>query len=167
MVTTSLNMMRSRDMRAPGARVALVTAGLEVRVSVRVREDAQQSMSTKRRPNRLRLLPRTYTVRPMRALGKCGWAERNQESLYNHPGDSCLFVLFCATGQAPLPSVLLKKKSGKCFQVGIFLDFGSSSTRTMHPHGACVQASGRDRLDPHRGGIELLGARTLEATSAG
>ena len=40
------------------------------------------------------------------------------------------------------------KKSGKHFRVGIFLGFASSSTRTMHPHGAYVQVSGRNRVDP-------------------
>ena len=45
-------------------------------------------------------------------------------------------------------------KGGSTIRVGIFLDFASLSTRT--PHGAYVQAGGRNRLDPHWGGIERL-----------
>ena len=52
------------------------------------------------------------------------------------------------------------KKSGKTFRVGIFLDFVWLTTRTMHPHGACVRRARRNRIDPHRGGIERLGPRT-------
>ena len=44
--------------------------------------------------------------------------------------------------------VLPTKQSGKCFRVGIFLDFAGSSTRTSH--GAYVQMGGRNRIDPHR-----------------
>ena len=35
------------------------------------------------------------------------------------------------------------------FRVGIFLDFASSPTCTLH--GAHVQMRGRNRIDPHRG----------------
>ena len=57
---------------------------------------------------------------------------------------------------------LVKKKGGSISRVGIFLDFASSSART--PHEAYVQVSGRSRVDPHGGGIERLGARTLHST---
>ena len=50
----------------------------------------------------------------------------------------------------------IAKQSGNVFRVGIFLDFAGSSTRTGGPHGAYVQMSGRNRIDPHGGGIERL-----------
>ena len=64
------------------------------------------------------------------------------------------------------PSVvyLLTKKGGNGnvsrVDVGIFLDFAGSSTRTEGLHGAYVQVSGRSRIDPHAGGIERLAMRT-------
>ena len=59
-----------------------------------------------------------------------------------------------------LPPVdLLADKTGKKIQVGIFLDFASSTART--PHEAYVQISGRNRIDPHWGEIERLARRAL------
>ena len=58
-------------------------------------------------------------------------------------------------------AVLRAKKSGwHIFQVSVFLDFASSSTRT--PHGAYVQMGGQNRIDPHRhrGEVERLMTRT-------
>ena len=53
----------------------------------------------------------------------------------------------CSRGHRAI--VLITQKSGNIFRVGISLDFASSSTRT--PHGACVQMSGRHRIDPNLG----------------
>ena len=57
---------------------------------------------------------------------------------------------------------LFAHRSGKNFRVGMFLDFASPSTRTEGPHGAYayVQMSGRNRIDPHWGGVERLVTRT-------
>ena len=57
------------------------------------------------------------------------------------------------------------KQSGRIFRVGMFLDFvrRSGTTRTMHPHGGVpqyVRGARRNRIDPHRGGIERLLACT-------
>ena len=46
----------------------------------------------------------------------------------------------------------------ECFGWVFYLDFASSSTRT--PRGACMQMSGRNWIDPHRGGIVRLTMRT-------
>ena len=55
------------------------------------------------------------------------------------------------------------KENGKCFRVGIFLDFARSSTRTVGPHGGAsyVQVSGRDRIGPQWNGgeIERMGVK--------
>ena len=64
-------------------------------------------------------------------------------------------------GKARLGGLLTSKESGKKFQLGIFLDFASPSTRTEGPHGAYVQTSGRNRIDPHGGEIERLVTRTV------
>ena len=53
------------------------------------------------------------------------------------------------------------------FGWGTFFDFVSSSTRTMHPHGACVQMSGRNRIDPHRGRIERHTTRNVTLAGVG
>ena len=62
--------------------------------------------------------------------------------------------------------VLLTKKSGDTFRVGIFLDFvGRSGTaRTEGPHGGAsyVRGAKRNRIDPHWGGIERLATRASE-----
>ena len=59
---------------------------------------------------------------------------------------------------------LFTKKSGKIFQVGIFLDFvrRSGATRTEGPHGGASYARGanRIRIDPHWGGVARPWART-------
>ena len=68
-------------------------------------------------------------------------------------------VLHLARVQGRSLGVLLTKKSGKCFRVGIFLDFASSSTRT--PHGVHAQMGGRLRIGHHWGGFERLTTRTL------
>ena len=76
---------------------------------------------------------------------------------------------------ALLPVVLVPKKSGNIFRVGMFLDFVWLTTRTMHPHGAYVRGARRNRIDPHGGVIERLATRTTpplpqcgtEASSAG
>ena len=51
---------------------------------------------------------------------------------------------------------LVTEKSGNIFRVGVFLDFASSSARTMHLYGAYVQMSKRNRIGPHQGAIERL-----------
>ena len=60
--------------------------------------------------------------------------------------------------------LLAEEKSDSIFHVGIFLDFvrRSGTTRTMHtPHGACTpRRAKRNGIDPHRGGVERLEART-------
>ena len=68
----------------------------------------------------------------------------------------------CAAG-------LLTKAGGKPFRVGIFLDFASSSTRTMHPHGGAsyVRMSGRTRIGPHWGVIEHANARRAPLSQTG
>ena len=62
---------------------------------------------------------------------------------------------------------MLTKKSGKCFRVGIFLDFVWLTTRT--PHGAYVRRARRNRIDRHRGEIERLAlqARSTSALARG
>ena len=42
------------------------------------------------------------------------------------------------------------EQSGYIFRVGIILDFvrRTGTTRTMHPHGACVWGAERSRIDP-------------------
>ena len=57
-------------------------------------------------------------------------------------------------------AAMLTGESGRLFRVGGFLDFASSSTRTMHPRGAYVQMGGRNRIDPRWGEIERLAVRT-------
>ena len=56
---------------------------------------------------------------------------------------------------------LLTSKSGSMSRVGIFLDFVSPPART--PRGAHAQMGGRDRIDPHRGGVEQLSSRRVPA----
>ena len=58
------------------------------------------------------------------------------------------------------PAQRSRKRQGNIFRVGIFLDFVRLATRTMHPHGAYVRGAKRNRVDPHRGGIERLTMRT-------
>jgi hypothetical protein len=53
-----------------------------------------------------------------------------------------------------------RKRAVNLFGWVFFLDFARSSTRTEGPHGAYVQMSGRNRIVPHWGGVELLAART-------
>ena len=65
--------------------------------------------------------------------------------------------------RSQVPPELLTKRSRKIFRVGIFFDFASSPTRTMHPHGAYVQMGGRNRIAPHLGGIERLTTRTMRS----
>ena len=57
---------------------------------------------------------------------------------------------------ATTPTVAHEKER-EFFRVGSlsFLDFVSSSARTMHPHGAYTQVSGRNRIGPHQGSIQL------------
>ena len=50
--------------------------------------------------------------------------------------------------------IIITKKSGDIFRVGIFLDFVRLATRTMHPHGAYVRGAKRNRIDRHWGGVE-------------
>ena len=48
-----------------------------------------------------------------------------------------------------------KKKGGNVFWVGIVLDFARLTTRTMHPHGAYVRGTKRNRIgSPH---VRLMG----------
>ena len=64
-----------------------------------------------------------------------------------------------------LLTVVKKKRGavtyGNILRGGVFLDFVRLATRTMHPHGACVRGAARNRIDPHRCGIERPTARTL------
>ena len=66
------------------------------------------------------------------------------------------------------PAVLITIKCGNTFQLGVFLDSASSSTRTPHGayvdmdmgHEAYVQRAERKRKVPQRGETERLMART-------
>ena len=81
----------------------------------------------------------------------------------------CLLVADVGQRDArcPVPITLrylLTEQSGNTFRVGISLDFASSSTRT--PHGAYVQMSGRNRIDPHWGEAERLAMCTVSVHSS-
>ena len=67
------------------------------------------------------------------------------------------------------PRTLTTKRCGDVFWVGVSLGFVWLTTRTTHPHGACVRGARhgayargarRNRIDPHRGEIERLTTRT-------
>ena len=62
--------------------------------------------------------------------------------------------------------VVVAKKSGRCFRVGITLDSVRLTTRTMHPHGAHVRGAELHQVDvdPRWGGGERLASRTRSRT---
>ena len=60
-----------------------------------------------------------------------------------------------------------EQERGDIFRVGVFLDFVWPTTRTEGPHGGASYARGakRTRIDPHRGWVVRLAARTWNCAS--
>ena len=65
-----------------------------------------------------------------------------------------------STRHRPWAARLFTEKS-IIFRVGISLDFVRLATRTTHPHGAYARGAKRNRIEPHRCGLERPTCRTL------